>query len=240
MELLPILLDCAVWGPVWSKHRAIRQGNNQPVVACLLSRYSREPTPMHLLRNLVYIEAMYGFYLSPENIDMYANRIADNLSCNHILTLGPYSVTIPNPSLTTACGPAESPSQLDMFSLAPSVQRILSRASSTQRSYQSASRQFHDFCIILNHSVPLRWLYAALWHTWQMMVHPLKQLKHILQQSETPRSHWNSQTPRQLVLTKTYTDPRRHQPDSFDLGSPAKNTSANHHPTTKHYSEFPP
>ena len=156
MELLPILLDCAVWGLVWSKHRAIRQGNNQPVVACLLSRYSREPTPMHLLRNLVYIEAMYGFYLSPENIDMYANRIADNLSRNHILTLGPDSVTIPNSSLTTACGPDESPSQLDMFSLAPSVQHILSRASSTQRSYQSALRQFHDFCIILNHSVPLR------------------------------------------------------------------------------------
>ena len=68
------------------KHRVIQQGNNQAVVACLLSRYSREPTPMHLLRNLVYIEAMYGFYLSPENIDMYTNRIADDLSRNHILT----------------------------------------------------------------------------------------------------------------------------------------------------------
>ena len=46
--------------------------------------------------------------------------------------------------------------------------------------------------------------------------------------------------PKTTCPYQTYTDPRRHQPDSFDLGSPAKNTSANHHPTTKHYSEFPP
>ena len=83
-ELLPILIGCAIWGHAWENHRVVWLCDNQAVVACLRSRTSRHPTLMHLLRNLVYVEARAGFYLCPEYINTHANHIADDLSRNRV------------------------------------------------------------------------------------------------------------------------------------------------------------
>ena len=50
----------------------------------LRSRMDMHPTLMHLLRNLVYIEACSGFSLCPKYNDTHTNHLADDLLCNHI------------------------------------------------------------------------------------------------------------------------------------------------------------
>ena len=81
-ELLPILIGSAIWGQAWLNHRIVWHCDNQAVVSCLQSRTSRHPTLMHLIRNLVYIEARSGFYICPEYINTHANHLADDLSRN--------------------------------------------------------------------------------------------------------------------------------------------------------------
>ena len=79
-----MVLGCAVWGQEWEGHRIIWHCDNQAVVVCLRSRTSRHPTLMHLIRNLLYIEARLGFYLTPVYIDTHANHLADDLSRNRL------------------------------------------------------------------------------------------------------------------------------------------------------------
>ena len=99
-ELLPILVDGAVWGHTWSGHRVQCLCDNQAVVACLRSRTSRHPQLMHLLRNLVYVEAHFEFHLSPQSIDTHANHLADDLSRNSafsFLSKVPHASPSPTP-----------------------------------------------------------------------------------------------------------------------------------------------
>ena len=64
----------------------VRQSGSGPVVPCLCSQSSRHKSIMHLLRNLVFIEAMFGFHIHPLYIDTYVNHLADDLSCDHALS----------------------------------------------------------------------------------------------------------------------------------------------------------
>jgi hypothetical protein len=41
---------------------------------------------MHLLRNLVFVEAYHGFHLVPRYIDTHANHLADDLSRDRVLS----------------------------------------------------------------------------------------------------------------------------------------------------------
>lgn len=83
-ELLPVVIGRAIWGHAWSKCQVIWYCDNQAVVACVSSKTSRHPTLMHLLRNLVYVEALFDFHLHPEYIDTHANHIADDLSRDYM------------------------------------------------------------------------------------------------------------------------------------------------------------
>ena len=49
MELLPIILACAVWGPTWYRQRVIVNSDNTGAVAVANSGYSKTPSIMHLL-----------------------------------------------------------------------------------------------------------------------------------------------------------------------------------------------
>ena len=71
-ELLPILIAAATWGRIWSGHRVLCLCNNQAVIACLKSRARGHKALMHLLRNLINIEAHFSFYLCPQYIDTHA------------------------------------------------------------------------------------------------------------------------------------------------------------------------
>ena len=79
-ELVPIILACAAWGQSWQACRVRCWCDNQVVVAALRSRTSRDSGVMHLLRCLVFIEAILGCRVHGEYIDTYANHLADDLS----------------------------------------------------------------------------------------------------------------------------------------------------------------
>ena len=83
-ELIPILLACAAWGHEWQGHRVTCHCDNQVVVAGLRSRSSKDKSVMHLLRCLVFIEAHFNCYLSPEYIGTSQNDLADDLSRNRL------------------------------------------------------------------------------------------------------------------------------------------------------------
>ena len=85
-ELLPILLTGILWGRSWRGQQVTCLCDNQAVVACLRSRSSRQKGIMHLWRNLVFIEATFGFHIQPRYIDTHANHLADDLSRNRALS----------------------------------------------------------------------------------------------------------------------------------------------------------
>lgn len=57
-EMIPIALDCAVWGHKWIGHHVIWHSDNQAVVSCLRSRTSRHPLLMHLIHNITFYRSL--------------------------------------------------------------------------------------------------------------------------------------------------------------------------------------
>ena len=151
-ELLPIVLACAVWGPVWGSHQVVCRCDNQAVVASLRSRTSRESHIMHMLRTLAFIEARHTFCLMPQYTDTKANHLADDLSREHAFFhsyRGPPSRRTANISAAASTGLTPGPNpRLGLSSLAPSVQHYFQEglAPSTRRSYDSAMKKFSTFC----------------------------------------------------------------------------------------------
>lgn len=85
-ELLPIVIGCAIWGHNWGNHRIVWRCDNQVVVGCLKTRTSKNQSLMHLIRNLVFIEARLGFHLHVEYIDTHSNHLADDLSRDRLFS----------------------------------------------------------------------------------------------------------------------------------------------------------
>ena len=59
-EMLPIVLACERWGPLWQNQRVICHCDNQAVVASIRSRTSKNSHCMHAL---TFIEARHRFVL---------------------------------------------------------------------------------------------------------------------------------------------------------------------------------
>ena len=85
-ELLPIVIGCTIWGHNWGNHRIVWRCDNQVVVGCLKTRTSKNQSLMHLIRNLVFIEARLGFHLHVEYIDTHSNHLADDLSRDRLFS----------------------------------------------------------------------------------------------------------------------------------------------------------
>ena len=83
-ELIPIILACHTWGTAWNNQRVLCQCDNQVVVACLRSRTSRDAGLMHLIRCLVFVEALRNCFLYPQYISTKDNHLADDLSRNDV------------------------------------------------------------------------------------------------------------------------------------------------------------
>ena len=62
-ELITILLACATWGRRWHGARVLCWCDNQAAVGAVTSRSCQDPTLMHLLRCLFFIEAHCQFEL---------------------------------------------------------------------------------------------------------------------------------------------------------------------------------
>ena len=102
-ELLPIVLACELWGPLWGNHRVVCHCDNQVVVAALYKRTSRDSHCMHMLRALAFIEARHQFVLQPVYINTVHNHLADDLSRDKLssfLTKVPGTRRHPDPPST--------------------------------------------------------------------------------------------------------------------------------------------
>ena len=85
-ELLPILLAAATWGKGWKGALVLFQCDNKAVIAVLQNRYSCDPTLMHLLRCLFFMEAKDQFQSTAQHVQGRLNVAADAQSHNHLST----------------------------------------------------------------------------------------------------------------------------------------------------------
>ena len=83
MELLPIVLACALWGPVLRGRSVTVRCDNSGAVALVKSGYSRVPLIMHLLRCLFFFKACYQFSLHAVHVEGIDNDWADAISQNN-------------------------------------------------------------------------------------------------------------------------------------------------------------
>jgi len=105
-ELLPIVLACAVWGPLLSGCRVEFKCDNQSVVESIRKGSSKEAISMHLLRCLWFFSAHFEIGVMACHIPGAVNTAADQLSRNRsarFLQANPeisrIPVTIPTPLL---------------------------------------------------------------------------------------------------------------------------------------------
>ena len=83
-ELVPVIIACAVWGPLLSRRSIKFQCDNTGVVAAVTKGTSKEPLAMHLLRCLWFFTAHYDIALHLEHLPGTQNQAADHLSRNNL------------------------------------------------------------------------------------------------------------------------------------------------------------
>ena len=86
-ELLPIVLACATWGPLWRHQAILVQCDNMAVVSVWAARSSRHTLMMHLLRCAHFICAHFDIDLEIVHIRGKDNVIADAISRNLLQVL---------------------------------------------------------------------------------------------------------------------------------------------------------
>ena len=84
MELLPIILACAMWGVNWAGGSVTFHCDNAAVVAVVNSGYSRAPKIMHLLRCMFFIRARIQLDVWAVHTPGAQNGIADAISRNNL------------------------------------------------------------------------------------------------------------------------------------------------------------
>ena len=88
-ELLPIVLDCAMWGKSWHLRSVLARCDNMAVVAKWAAQSSKHQLIMHLMRCLHFVCAFFKLELQIEHIKGSDNVIADAVSCNLIHKVTP-------------------------------------------------------------------------------------------------------------------------------------------------------
>ena len=63
-ELLPIIVAATIWGSQWIGATVLCHCDNEAVVASLRACYCKDPTLVHMLRCLFFVEAKYDMSLS--------------------------------------------------------------------------------------------------------------------------------------------------------------------------------
>ena len=86
-ELLPIILACALWGPLWSHKQVQVQCDNAAVVDILRTKTSKCTEIMHLLRCLHFFTAQHDIVLRATHLPGIQNVAADAISRNHLQVL---------------------------------------------------------------------------------------------------------------------------------------------------------
>ena len=79
-ELLPVVLACAVWGPMWANSSVLIHCDNLGAVSVINSGYSKVPQIMHLLRCLFFIRAVFHISVRAAHVPGRENTLADAIS----------------------------------------------------------------------------------------------------------------------------------------------------------------
>ena len=99
-ELVPIVISCAIWGPLLSRRSILFKCDNTGVVAAVKKGSAREPLVMHLLRTLWFFVAHFDISINIEHIAGVHNGVADTLSRDNIqqfFLLHPQADLLPTP-----------------------------------------------------------------------------------------------------------------------------------------------
>lgn len=99
-ELVPIVISCAVWGPLLSRKSVLFRCDNTGVVAAVKKGSAKEPLVMHLLRTLWFFVAHFDVSINIEHVPGIHNGVADTLSRNNtqqFFLLNPQADLLPTP-----------------------------------------------------------------------------------------------------------------------------------------------
>ncbi len=142
LELVAVLLACAVWGRGWQGCRILCWCDNEAAVHATAARSCRDRGLMHLLRCLFFLEASFQFELTARHIAGIHNSLADDLSRNRLsASFSKVSATgqlglLTVPTGVTSNAPGSHP-HMDVAHLDSAVQLYCHKglADSTHRSY---------------------------------------------------------------------------------------------------------
>ena len=79
-EMVPVVLSCAVWGPLLARKTVLIQYDNTGVVAAVKKGSAKEELVMHLLRALWFFVTYFDISITIEHIVGSANQVADQIS----------------------------------------------------------------------------------------------------------------------------------------------------------------
>ena len=81
-ELVPIIISCAVWGPLLKQRSTEFHCDNQCLVAVINKGSSKDAVVMHLLRCLWFFTTVFDIHITATHIAGKLNKAADMLSRN--------------------------------------------------------------------------------------------------------------------------------------------------------------
>ena len=99
-ELVPIIISCAVWGPLFKQRSTEFNCDNQGLAAAINKGLSKDTMVMHFLKCLWFFTAAFDIHITPTHITGKINNTADMLSRNQaakFLKAHPHMLTIPTP-----------------------------------------------------------------------------------------------------------------------------------------------
>ena len=140
-ELVPIVLSCAVWGPLLPRKILEFKCDNQSLVEAINKGSSKEPVVMHLLRCLWFFSAFFEITIRAASIPGALNTAADKLSRNQaaqFLCSYPNASHIPT-QISTPLLQIVSPICLDLTSRA--FMHHFKRVFNLTRQYSSCAHQ---------------------------------------------------------------------------------------------------
>ena len=84
-ELVPIVIEVALWGSHWSGSRVCSLCDNAAVVAAVNKGSARDPSLVRLLRILAFLCAVLNITVTAQHLPGVQNVVADVLSRNYSL-----------------------------------------------------------------------------------------------------------------------------------------------------------
>ena len=79
-ERFPVVIAAQLWGSFWARKHVVFRSDNKAEVAILMTRTSKGPALMHLLRYFLLSAACWVFTFTAAHVPEVKNKIADAIS----------------------------------------------------------------------------------------------------------------------------------------------------------------